>query len=77
MVVQVEVAADGVPAPVTGSVVIAAGERTRTVDLQDGAARVVFRRLTPGSHPVTASYAGTDTVAGSAASDTATVRPRP
>jgi hypothetical protein len=76
MVVQIVVSAAGVPSPVPGSLVVTTGQRTKTVDLQDGSARLVFRRLAPGDHVVTAAYAGTDTVAASTASATATVLPR-
>ena len=75
LVVRVSASAAGLSAPPAGAITVAVAERSRTVPLADGSARVVFRRLQPGTYEAYVSYAGDDVAAAASASDPGTVKP--
>ncbi|WP_121254676.1 peptidoglycan recognition protein [Nocardioides ferulae] len=58
----------------TGAVEISLGGRSRTVQLADGRARAVFKRLEPGSYLARAVFAGSDVAVPGSADDVARVR---
>ena len=57
-----------------GPVVITLGERTKTVGLVGGEARVVFTRVRPGSYQAVVSFAGSDVAAPASGSGPVIVR---
>jgi hypothetical protein len=73
VIVDVKVKAPGVPA-LTGAITVTVGKRTVEGQLVDGIARLVVRKLKPGTKPVVVRYAGIELVAPTAVRSQVDVR---